>query len=114
MGGGRGGAIGLINLSCATATSSRQRWAQVTGTIGAISFDYDGSEVILDTPEGKRSIPVEDRGNADQRILQEFRDYVLKGEEPEMTGEEGLKDLAFIMAAYQSAEQGASVALSPP
>ena len=42
----------------------------------------------------------------------EFKDSVLQNREPLMTDEEGLRDLAVILAAYRSAEEGLEVAIS--
>jgi len=116
-----GGAIGLLNISVATAASQRQSWIAVTGSKGQLSFALgqpgitsDGSEVMLDTLEGKRSFPVEDREHEFRRMFREFRSSILEDREPTMSGHEGMKSLAFVLAAYQSAEQGAEVSLSPP
>ncbi len=106
------GAVGLVHYSGGTAISERRDWMKVTGTKGQVSFEALGSEVVLDTLEGKRTIQVQ----AGERVamLLEFRDCVLEDREPVMSGEEGLRDLAVVLAAYRSVEQGAAVTVSPP
>jgi predicted dehydrogenase len=44
-------------------------------------------------------------------MLAEFRDCLEGGREPKMTGEDGLKDLAVVLAAYRSARTGQPVPL---
>jgi predicted dehydrogenase len=47
-------------------------------------------------------------------MVQAFRDSIRQGQEPEMSGTEGLSDLAVVLQAYESMAQGVSLALQRP
>jgi predicted dehydrogenase len=47
-------------------------------------------------------------------MLREFRDAIADGREPTMSGSEGLRDLAVVLAAYESARTGETVAVRAP
>ncbi len=42
-------------------------------------------------------------------MVREFRQAIVDDRDPAMSGEEGLRDLEIVLAAYRSAEQGVSV-----
>jgi predicted dehydrogenase len=44
-------------------------------------------------------------------MVQAFRDSIRTGQEPEMSGAEGIRDLAVVLKAYESMEQGVSLPL---
>ena len=44
-------------------------------------------------------------------MVQAFRDSIRTGQEPEMSGAEGLRDLAVVLKAYESMAQGVSLPL---
>jgi predicted dehydrogenase len=44
-------------------------------------------------------------------MVQAFRDSIQTGREPEMSGAEGLRDLAVVLKAYESMRQGISLSL---
>jgi predicted dehydrogenase len=109
-----GGRVGLINYSTGTPIEGQTQWINVTGSKGQLSFDPFGSEVTLSTTEGQQTIQLEEGGSGTIGMLREFRSCVLEDREPVMSGEEGIKDLAVVLAAYQSVEQRKEVAISPP
>ncbi len=109
-----GGAVGLMGFSRGTAIGEPTHRITVTGATGQLSFEPFGSEVVLHTLDGRRAIELQGGGRGVKRMIREFRECVLSDRDPVMSGEEGLKDLAVVLGAYQSAEQGAEVALSPP
>jgi hypothetical protein len=44
-------------------------------------------------------------------MVQAFRESIRTGQEPEMSGTEGLRDLAVVLKAYEPIEQGVSLPL---
>ena len=109
-----GGAVGLINYSSGTAASRGRQWISVTGNRGQLSFEPFGSVVTLDTADGERTIELQEGGRGSRAMIREFRDCVVEGREPAMSGEEGLRDLAVVLGAYRSAELKSEVSVSPP
>ena len=105
-----GGAVGLLNQSAGTATKESDMWVMVTGSKGQIRFEPDATEVTADTAEGVRTIGVGSDSSV-QLMMREFVASASKGSQPVMTGEEGTKDLAVVLAAYNSAELGEEVAV---
>lgn len=109
-----GGAVGLINYSAATPISGRRHRTHLTGSRGQLSFEPFGSEVSLSTRHGERTIRLLESGRGVRGMVREFRSCIREGREPAMSGEDGLRDLAVVLAAYRSAEEGAEVAVSLP
>ena len=108
------GAIGLITYSDATPISRNTRLISVTGSTGQLSFVPYGDEVSVETLEGRRTVRVAEARRGIRGMVREFRAMILEDREPVMSGEEGLKDLAVVLAAYESAEEGREVYLTPP
>jgi predicted dehydrogenase len=86
----------------------------LTGSQGQISFEPFGSELSLSTPDGERTVRLSESGRGVRGMVREFRSCIREGREPAMSGEDGLSDLAVVLAAYRSAEEGAEVAVSLP
>ena len=107
-----GDAVGLLNYSSATPGAGLTRWLNVTGTKGQIRNDPFGTEMTLRTNKGDETIMLRDEGRGSRGIVREFRDAISQSREPVMSGEEGLTDLAVVLAAYRSAESGAPAAVS--
>ena len=102
-----GGVVGLLNVYGGTDVSERQEWVHVTGSTGELRFRPGGNDVVLDTAEGRRVYTVSDEARGLDGMVREFRDSILEDREPVMSGEEGLNDLAVVLAALESAELGA-------
>ena len=109
-----GGAVGLINYSRATAIGSMRQWVHITGTRGQISFVPFGNSLTVEMGNVVRTVPLPEARRGVREMIKEFRDSVLEDREPAMSGEEGLRDLAVVLGAYQSAELGREVLLTPP
>ena len=106
----RSGAVGVINHSW-TAGQPRRPFVEVSGTRGRIEFEIGSGRVTLDQGAGVRTLPVPPGHRGIPAMLQEFRDSVRERREPETSGEEGLRDVSLVFAAYESARLGASVTL---
>ena len=100
------GTLGLIQFSFATPITGYRDNVWVTGSSGMLSFPTFGNELVLDTPEGTRTIDTGEHRKGMAGIFTEFRDAVLEDREPLMTGEEALRDLNVVMAAYESVRTG--------
>lgn len=109
-----GGSVGMINFSRATPLKGQRHLVAVTGSKGYITFEPYGSELAVETPTVKRAVRLPQAYRGVRGMVKEFKASVQEGREPLMSGEEGLKDLAIVLAAYRSADQGGEVALTPP
>ena len=107
------GAVGMINHSW-TAGEPVLPVVRVAGTKGNISFvagsglltlERGGNVEVFRFPPDHRGIPA---------MVREFVASCREQREPETSGPEGLKDLALVLAAYQSAHSGRVVALTKP
>ena len=107
------GAVGLVSYSNGTSTSKPRHWLNVTGSIGQLSFIRNGNEVPVETSQVRRTVRVPEARRGVCGMVKEFRDSIMEGREPTMSGQEGLKDLAIVLAAYRSAEHGQEVSLTP-
>ena len=104
-----GGAVGTINFSNATPIPELERWVHVTGTRGELQFDQWESEVHILDRESRRVVTVPEVRNAHRAMVKEFKDCVVEGREPLMSGQEAINDLAVVLAAYESADTGKQV-----
>ena len=84
----------------------------MTGTRGQVRYEPFGTEMSVRTNEGDRSIALPDAGRGARGVIREFRDAIDEGREPVMSGEEGLADLAVVLAAYRSVETRKPAAVS--
>ena len=99
------GAAGMVNHSW-TAGNPRLPEVRITGTQGNISFgvgsgqlalEGNGKEELFQFPPDYRGIP---------SMVRDFVASVQEQWEGETSGLEGLKDLALVLAAYESARNG--------
>ena len=104
-----GGVVGLIQFSFATPIQGYRDNVWVTGSEGMLSFGTFGTEVTLDTPEMTQKFATGDHRKGMVGIFEEFRDAVAEGREPVMSGDEAVKDLRVVIAAYESVETGQAV-----
>ena len=117
----KGGAIGTIRASsCARGGPGPVPFVErIFGTEGQVVLDLWKRRVWLwtagDTPlsKAKEWTEVEIEPSEDPRALyvREFASSVLEDKEPPVTGEDGLRALEVVSAAYEAAESGRPVAI---
>lgn len=109
-----GGGIGTIIYSSGTPMAGSLYSVSLAGTRGRLSFEPRGSEVTVETPETRRSVRVRSDPRGVRRMLAEFRSSIAEDREPAMSGREGVKDLAIVLAAYRSVTDGSEVTVDVP
>ena len=100
------GAIGLINYSNGTPVTKNRQWIDITGTEGNLRFTAEGDELAVESSGARRVIQLPEARRGVPAMVKEFVDCIVEDREPLMSGEEGLKDLAVVLAAYRSAVEG--------
>ena len=115
------GAVGLINHSWTASANPPPASVVVSGTEGRISFEMGTRRLRLDRlrgAEGGQEAELRVSRETEQTwqfaddyyglpaMVQEFRDSIREGRDPEVSGAEGLQDLAVTLTAYASAAQG--------
>ena len=105
------GLVGLINHSWAASARHTPPTVAVSGSEGLIRFDVGSGRISLHRGGKEETWELDPDYRGCPAMLREFRDSVRQGREPEMSGAEGLADLALVLAAYESARAGASVAV---
>ena len=103
---------GLIHYSGGTPVAKPYDWVQVTGTTGAIGFDPTGDEIILHSPSSKTNIQIAPDNRGVRGMLKEFHNCIIDDRESIMSGPEALKDVAVVLAAYRSVQQGTPIEVS--
>ena len=86
----------------------------LTGTKGKLSFVPYGRELSVETLQVRRTVRVAAPRRGVRQMVSEFRAAIEEDREPVMSGHEAIRDLAIVLAAYESARTGQVVNLSEP
>lgn len=105
------GAVGLINHSWVSSRRAAPRWVSVSGALGRIYFEICHNRLRLEREDWEETLQLEDDYSGILPMVQEFLSSVREGRDPETSGEEGLRDLALVLKAYESSRIGASLHL---
>jgi predicted dehydrogenase len=103
------GAVGLINHSWASSLRPTPPWVSVSGSRGRIYFEVGEPWLRLEQGDWEQTIQLAQDYSGLAAMVREFRDSIREGREPEVSGQEGLADLAVVLKAYESVEKGASL-----
>jgi predicted dehydrogenase len=107
------GAVGLINHSWAKVHGSEPNWVSVSGSKARISFDLAGTQLTIDDGLEERTLEATGDRHGIITMVQEFRNSIREGREPETSGAVGMEDLEITLKAYESTESGQPVLLDP-
>ncbi|MCI0840998.1 MAG: Gfo/Idh/MocA family oxidoreductase [Chloroflexi bacterium] len=107
------GVVGLLNFSRATPLPESRHEIQVTGSKGTLRFNPMGDEIVFHSSVASRIVSLPRARRGVRPMLQEFHSSISESREPSLSGEEALKALAIVLAAYRSADEGGEVLLSP-
>ncbi|MCH7605966.1 MAG: Gfo/Idh/MocA family oxidoreductase [Chloroflexi bacterium] len=107
------GAVGLINHSWAKVRGLGLQWVSVSGAKARISFDLTGTQLTIDDGILERTLEAPGNRHGIIPMVQEFRDSIRQGREPETSGLVGMEDLEITLKAYESMESGQTVLLDP-
>ena len=107
------GLIGLINHCWVASHRLQPAWVAVSGTKGRVYFELGESQLRLEQGGTERVIQLDGELSGLDSMVREFRDSIREGRLPEVPGIEGLNDLALVLKAYESIEQGVSLPFGP-
>ena len=108
---GAGGVVGLMNHSWTSSHRPLPPWVAVSGTRGRIYFEVGAPWLRIEQSSAERTWQFAEDASGLTPMVQAFRDSIRTGQEPEMSGAEGLRDLAVVLKAYESMAQGVSLPL---
>ena len=104
-----GGATGFINHSWGVSKRAWALWVSVSGTRGRIYFEPRMPTLTLETEEGRSAFRLPKDRSGIGSMVREFQ-YSIREDRPPLTsGDEGLRDLRVVLAAYESAAKKAPV-----
>ena len=106
-----GGCVGIVNYSSGTPVGESRYLVGITGTRGHLSFTPREDEITIETPETRRTVQVRHDPRGIRGMALEFRSSILEDREPAMSGQQGVNDLAVVLAAYRSVREGREIAL---
>jgi predicted dehydrogenase len=106
---GAGGVVGVIHHAWTSAPRPAPPWVTVSGTRGRIAFEMGASWLRLAQGSTERTWQCADDASGLIPMVQAFRNSIQTGQEPEMSGAEGLRDLAVVLQVYESMAQGVSL-----
>lgn len=78
---------------------------EITGTKGTLQIDAFKQHFTHYSNQSERVQQLPWVKDMDQALVEDFIDCVQKGREPSITGEDGIRSLEVVKAAYQSAEK---------
>ena len=108
---GASGVVGVIHHAWTSAQRPSSPWVAVSGTRGRITFEMGAPSLRLEQGSAAQTWQCADDASGLIPMVQAFRDSIQAGQEPEMSGVEGLRDLAVVLKAYESMAQGVSLPL---
>ena len=106
------GAVGLINHSWTGSHRPTPHWAAVSGAGGRAYFEVDADRLRLEQSDREEALELPRDPGGLLAMVREFMASIRERREPETPGEEGLKDLAVVLKAYESMSLGMAVALT--
>ena len=106
------GAVGVINHSWSVVPPQPHSWVSISGTEATLYFEPGKPWLKVTDAGSETTVDLADYGNGLVPMVREFRSSVLEGRRPAMTGEDGLADLALVLAAYESMETGLPVSVA--
>ena len=107
----RNGVVSLINHSWSVVPPQPHSWVSISGAEASLYFEPSKPWLKLTDAESETTRPLEDYGNGLVPMVREFRSSIIESRAPAMTGEDGMADLALVLAAYQSMATGLPVSL---
>src|SRR5262245_57816745 len=108
---GASGVVGVIHHAWTSARRPSLPWVLVSGTRGRITFEMGATWLRLEQGSAERTWQHADNASGLTPMIQAFRDSIRADQEPEMSGTEGLRDLAVVLKVYESMAQGVSLPL---
>ncbi len=105
------GAVGLINHSWSVVPPQPHSWVSISGSEASLYFEPGTPWLRVTDAASATTVPLADYGNGLVPMVREFRSSIREGRRPAMAGEDGMADLALVLAAYQSMETGLPVSL---
>ena len=105
-------AVAVFNFSRATSRNEEQNRVGITGSKGYIEFEPYGGEITFENTLVKRSVRLPKAHRGAREMVREFRNSVQQERTPLTDGEEAIKDLAVVRAAYRSVAERRHVPLS--
>jgi predicted dehydrogenase len=108
---GASGVVGVIHHAWTSAHRPAPPWVAVSGTRGRLSFELGASWLRLEQGSAEQTWQCAGDASGLIPMIQAFRESIRTGQEPEMSGAEGLRDLGLVLKAYESMAQIVSLPL---
>ena len=105
------GVVGIINHTWSIGKPTGRPWVSVTGTLANLYFEMGCQWLKISYGDSQQTREFDFDYRGILPMVLDFRRSILEESEPAMTGEEGLKDLAMVLKAYESAQTGLPIEL---
>ena len=101
--------VGVINHTWSVGPPTERPWVSVTGTLANLHFELGSPWLKIDYGDSQETRQFDNDHRGIAAMVSEFKRSIMEESEPAMTGEEGLKDLALVLKAYESVQSGLPV-----
>ena len=103
--------VGVIYHSSSPINNQSYHRITLTGTCGSLTFNVGESQLQLSDMHTSQILEVPGDPDGLLPMTKEFISSIRDGREPELPGEEGLRDLELVEKAYQSVIESTSLSL---
>ena len=103
------GVVAVINHSWNAAPVTPRAWVSISGTAASAHFELGRPRLSILDGDGETTLSFEDDLSGLTATVREFHRSILERRQPEMTGRDGMADLALVLKAYESMESGLPV-----
>ena len=107
----KGGSTGLINHAWGISRRSWKLWVAISGTEGRLFFQPRGTRLTFETANARSTFRFPEDRYGIGHMVREFRASISGDRLPLTSGEDGLRDLALVLKAYESAARGAPLSV---
>jgi predicted dehydrogenase len=105
------GTVGVINHSWTNSRRPQAAWVAVEGTRGRICFEVGQPWLRVEKGNSEQTLPLDPDHLGLIGMVEEFRDSIRQQRTPAVSGDDGVRDLALVLKAYESMNAGGSIGL---
>jgi len=105
------GTVGIINHSWTNSRRPQPAWVSVEGTRGRIYFEIGAPWLRVEKGNSEQTLQLDADHQGLTGMVEDFLDSIRQQRTPLVSGDDGVRDLALVLKAYESMNSGESIAM---